>query len=107
MLAALAAVVVASPTIAAAAAKHAATAGSANWATIDICDSVTHPDTIGIRGAMAGDGHARDKMFMRFRVEYRKSANVWRLVAGADSGWLPLGSADVIARQAERWTASP
>lgn len=64
------------------------------WATVDACNPKDQPNTIGIRGSMPGDGHAKDVMYMRFIVQYfdpvRKE---WlSLGKGGDSGLLKLGS---------------
>ena len=40
------------------------------WATVNICSTKNHPNTIGIRGQMPTLGFAT-KLRMRFRVEYR------------------------------------
>jgi hypothetical protein len=71
------------------------------WATIDICNPGDQPDTVGIRGSMPGDGHAHDKMYMHFRLQYMSStAKRWiDLANGSESGFVALGSAKV-ARQA-------
>jgi hypothetical protein len=72
------------------------------WATVDVCSPKDQPNTIGIRGSMPGDGHARDTMYMRFRVQYLDSAtNQWLDLKGADSGLLKVGLAQ-LARQAGR-----
>lgn len=47
------------------------------WATIDVCNTLTQPDTVGIRGSMPGDGHARDHMFMRFALLRLSAVNQW------------------------------
>jgi hypothetical protein len=39
------------------------------WATVNICNTKNHPNTIGIRGQMPTLGFAT-KLRMRFRVEY-------------------------------------
>src|SRR4051794_29223939 len=60
------------------------------WATINVCDTAAHPDTIGIRGSMLPlRRKSKSRMWMRFRVEYlSKSDNKWhRVVTNADSGW--------------------
>src|SRR5271170_1853376 len=58
------------------------------WATIDVCDPAKKPNTVGIRGSMPGDGHARDSMYMSFRLQYLDSATKgWiNLSSGASSG---------------------
>jgi hypothetical protein len=64
------------------------------WATVDVCSPKHHPNTIGIRGSMPGDGHAKDVMYMRFRVQYLDATKKeWlNLSKGGDSGLLKLGS---------------
>src|SRR5947207_14010398 len=32
------------------------------WATVNVCDTVGHPDSIGIRGSMPGDGQKGEVM---------------------------------------------
>ena len=74
------------------------------WATVNICDTVEHPDTIGIRGAMPGSGVAAEQMFMRFELQYYdKQAKQWRsLGATGDSGFVPVGSGRFKQRQSGR-----
>jgi hypothetical protein len=70
------------------------------WATIDVCNSAAHPDTIGIRGSMPGTGDRAETMYMAFRVEYLRSS-VWTDVgAAAQSGLEPVGDAASRSRQA-------
>ena len=54
------------------------------WATIDVCSPADQPNTIGVRGSMPGDRHPRDKMYMRFRLQY---------VDAASKKWVDLSSA--------------
>jgi hypothetical protein len=70
------------------------------WATVDVCNPKDQANTIGVRGSMPGDGHPKDVMYMRFRVQYRDAAKgEWlNLGKGGDSGLLRLGSA-ALARQ--------
>ena len=70
------------------------------WATVDVCSPKNQPNTIGIRGSMPGDGHAKDVMYMRFRVQYLDTTKKeWlNLSKGGDSGLLKLGSG-VLTRQ--------
>ena len=57
------------------------------WATVNVCDTATRPDEMGIRGGMSGLGRST-RMYMRFRVQYRTDKGVWKLVkSGADSRW--------------------
>jgi hypothetical protein len=74
------------------------------WATINVCDTLKHPDTIGVRASMPGSPHPKEQMFMRFRVQYfRSSDQVWHnITKGGDSGFIPVGPAKYKARQAGR-----
>jgi hypothetical protein len=65
------------------------------WATINVCDTSAHPDTIGIRASMPGSGKAGEKMYMRFRIQYfRITTQDWAAGdATADSGFRSVGSA--------------
>jgi hypothetical protein len=48
------------------------------WATIDVCNSPHHRNTVGVRGSMPGDGNTHDKMYMSFRLQYlNTTSNVW------------------------------
>jgi len=71
------------------------------WATINVCDSAKHPDTIGIRASMPGSGRRSERMFMRFQVQYFKvSAGQWANGdATADSGFRSVGLAKYRRRE--------
>ena len=71
------------------------------WATVNICDTLAHPDRMGVRASMPGNG-TRERMFMRFHAQYYDgSTNKWFDVKGiAASGWLYAGSARFRVRQA-------
>lgn len=63
------------------------------WATIDVCDPADEPNTVGIRGSMPGDGHAGEKMYMSFRLQYMNAREQWVDVAsGASSSFVAVGS---------------
>jgi hypothetical protein len=64
------------------------------WATIDVCGPSDHPNTVGIRGSMPGDGQSHDKMYMRFRLQYMDpSAKHWvDLPKGGSSGYISVGT---------------
>lgn len=71
------------------------------WSTVNICDTAKHPDVIGIGASMPGSGKRRERMYMRFEVQYYKPATkTWvRLGASADSGFRSVGSAKYVRRQ--------
>jgi hypothetical protein len=70
----------------------AAARGSADlWATVNVCDTVAAPNTIGIRGSMPGLKR-RATLRMRFRVQYLAPDGRWRAIRrDADSGWQTVG----------------
>lgn len=70
------------------------------WATVNICDTVTHPDQMGIRASMPGNG-TRQRMFMRFHAQfYNQTTKKWSEVRGIGvSDWMSAGRARVKARQ--------
>lgn len=74
------------------------------WATVNVCDTADHPDTIGIRGSMPGNGRRDQEMWMRFQLQYRAADDgKWHNVGDTgDSGWIDVGSAKYQRRQAGR-----
>jgi hypothetical protein len=72
------------------------------WATVNVCDTARHPNAVGVRASMPGSGGLRERMFMRFRVQWRDPADhLWHnLLAGGDSGFIGVGSARHRVRQA-------
>src|SRR5690349_16323069 len=70
------------------------------WATVNVCDTAQHPDTIGVRGSMPGTGRSADRMFMRFTIQYQASDGTWKgLSTGGDSGWESVGRGTWASRQ--------
>jgi hypothetical protein len=61
------------------------------WATVNICNTSAHPDTIGIRASMPGTPRGA-RAAMRFEVQYQTPAG-WQVVTGTDSGWRAVGAA--------------
>jgi hypothetical protein len=72
------------------------------WATVNVCDTARHPDAVGVRASMPGSGARRERMFMRFRVQWRDPADrLWHnLLDGGDSGFIAVGSGRHRVRQA-------
>ena len=64
------------------------------WATVNICDTKSNPDTIGLRARMPGNG-TRQRMWMRFRTQYWHDDDyAWKYVTdGGRSPWIQVGSA--------------
>jgi hypothetical protein len=64
------------------------------WATVNVCDTVKHPDAIGIRASMPGLPRKRARLYMRFRVQWRDPADeLWHNILGdgGDSGFVKIG----------------
>lgn len=74
------------------------------WATINICDTVGHPDSIGIRGSMPGSGNRAEDMFMRIQVQYYTASDAsWHnLAEDEDPGFVEVGSGRYRTRQSGR-----
>jgi hypothetical protein len=74
------------------------------WATVNVCDTPDHPDTVGIRGSMPGSGDPRERMTMRFQLQYFKAADKrWHNIGPTgDSGRIAVGSGRYKARQTGR-----
>jgi hypothetical protein len=73
------------------------------WATVNICDTLAHPNQMGVRASMPGDGRRHERMFMRIQAQFYNPSNKrWLNVKGsyANSGWIRVGSARVRVRQA-------
>jgi opacity protein-like surface antigen len=72
------------------------------WATINLCDTPGHPDTIGVRGSMPGTGHRGDRMYMRIRIDsFDPATQSWVPIGGdGDSGRFYVGSGTRPVRQA-------
>lgn len=88
---------------------HTLTTSRQLWATVDVCSPADKPHTIGIRGSMPGDGHAKDVMYMRFRVQYLDATTkAWAFVTrGADSGLLKVGPADAVTQAGRSFQFAP
>ncbi len=85
------------------AAVAVAPAGAAKpqaWATVNICDTPGHPNQMGVRANMPGNGK-RQKMYMRFRAQFFSADGKWEDVKGPGlSRWIYAGSARLANRQA-------
>jgi hypothetical protein len=82
--------------------KHALLSSHELWATVDVCNPADQPYTVGIRGSMPGDGRARDRMYMSFRLQYLDSVNKrWVDLVGASSTFVAVGTG-ASARQGGR-----
>jgi len=71
------------------------------WATVNICDTEAHPNVLGVRASMPGNGTPQ-RMWMRFRATYfDRATEEWYAVPGESrSPWIKVGNARFRARQA-------
>ncbi len=91
-------------------AQAATSTPSLLWATVNVCDTKAHPDTIGIRGSMPGNGVRSQQMYMRFQLQYFATEDkAWHNIGPAgDSGFINVGSAKYRRRQYGRnFTVQP
>ncbi|HEY4896482.1 MAG TPA: hypothetical protein VII01_10365 [Solirubrobacteraceae bacterium] len=67
------------------------------WATINVCSPTDQPNTVGIRGSMPSDGHAKDSMYMSFRLQHENASKQWVDLGGANArtGYLLVGHAAI------------
>jgi hypothetical protein len=79
---------------AASAARHSPVRSPHLWATINVCDTPTHGDIIGVRGSMPGTGSHGQRMYMRIQIEYfDRAAQDWKPVGSeGDSGRFYVGA---------------
>jgi hypothetical protein len=93
MTKAISTVLAAALTALAAAAGPAAAKTKPNflWATVNVCDTKKHPDRMGLRARMPGNG-THQRMYVRFTAQYHAKKR-WRRVSNARSGWILAGSA--------------
>lgn len=68
------------------------------WATINVCETKGSPNVVGIRGSMPGNG-TRQRMYMRFEVQFYNQIKRRYIRAGAPSRWVSAGSARFVSGQ--------
>lgn len=63
------------------------------WATVNVCDTKAHPNTVGIRALIPGAQREQVRLYMRFRVQWRDAADgLWHnLIDQGDSGFIAFG----------------
>jgi hypothetical protein len=70
------------------------------WATVNVCDTQTYQNMMGVRASMPGDAQ-RTKMYMRFGAQYySRSKQLWYDVGqNGLSKWIYVGSGIYKAKQ--------
>ena len=71
------------------------------WATVNICDTPRHPNALGVRASMPGNGTGQ-RMYMRFRAQYLDARQGRFIDLGGNlrSPWVLAGSAHFRRREA-------
>jgi hypothetical protein len=74
------------------------------WATVNICDTATSPNALGVRVSVPGNG-SDERIWARYTAQWWSSAaQEWKTVGGNGvTDWVHVGNADMSARQAG-WT---
>jgi hypothetical protein len=70
----------------------------APWATVNVCDTAGKRSSVGIRAGMPGNG-TRQRMYMRFQLQWFQRSERRYADTGAPSKWVPAGSARFRAAQ--------
>jgi hypothetical protein len=74
------------------------------WATVNVCDTETSPNALGVRTSVPGNGSG-ERIYARYTAQWWSGARQeWRTVGGSGvTDWVYVGDADMSARQAG-WT---
>jgi hypothetical protein len=73
------------------------------WATVNICDTATSPNAVGIRTSVPGNGSG-ERIWARYTAQWWSgAAQEWKTVGGSGvTDWVYVGVADRSARRAGR-----
>jgi hypothetical protein len=74
------------------------------WATVNVCDTNSQPNALGVRTSVPGNG-STERIFARYTAQWWSgAAQEWLTVSGSGvTPWVLLGDAKMTARQAG-WT---
>jgi hypothetical protein len=87
-------IIVALAALALSTAAEAARRAPVAWATVNVCDTHTRPNEMGIRGSMGGLARS-SRMYMRFRVQFQSSDGRWQTLRTgplSDSSWVRVAT---------------
>jgi hypothetical protein len=68
------------------------------WATVNRCDTVISPNTIGVRASMPGTKY-RARLYMRFRAQFWSQTRQTFVNTDASTRWLRVGDGRAAATQ--------
>jgi hypothetical protein len=78
------------------------------WATIDVCNPADQPNTVGVRGSMPGDAHARDAMYMSFRLQYLDATSKqWVDLSKTTPPYVAVGAAKAARQSGSSFVLKP
>jgi hypothetical protein len=64
------------------------------WSTINICDTKKHPNIVGVRGRMPGNGDSKQTMYVKLLIQFKNSKGKWvQVTKNGTSPWLKAGNA--------------
>lgn len=74
------------------AARRQAPVAEGPWATVNECDTLAKPGSVGVRVAVP-DSEGAPAQWVRIRLQWFDSpARAWRSLSSADAGWTRLGA---------------
>jgi hypothetical protein len=92
---------------AAGAARRQAPVPAGPWATVNQCDTLARPGTVGVRVAVP-DNDGAPAQWVRIRLQWFDSpARAWRSLSSADAGWTRLGVGDRTVQGGTTFTFAP
>jgi hypothetical protein len=64
------------------------------FATINVCDTKKHPNIVGVRGRMPGNGNSKQTMYLKALIQFKNSKGKWvQVTKNGKSPWLKAGNA--------------
>lgn len=69
------------------------------WATVNVCDTPTQPNVVGVRASMPGTARGR-RLYMRFEAEWFDVSKDRFVASGSSTRWIRIGSGSARSVQA-------
>jgi hypothetical protein len=92
---------------AASAARREAPVRETPWATVNQCDTLAKPGSVGVRLAVPDD-EGSPAQWVRIRMQwFDASTRAWRNLASADAGWTRLGAGSRSVQGGTTFTFAP
>jgi hypothetical protein len=89
------------------AARRQAPVPEGPWATVNQCDTLAKPGSVGVRVAVP-DNDGAPAQWVRIRLQWFDSpARAWRSLPSADAGWTRMGAGDRTVQGGTTFTFTP